>query len=34
LVSGLSADLKVEYLGNMEYFVGCGLIENQEKDVL
>ena len=34
LVSGLSVDFKVKYLGEMEYFVGCRLLENKEKDTL
>ena len=34
LVSGLSEDFKVKYLGQMEHFVGCHLIENKEKDTL
>ena len=34
LISGLSEDFKVKYLGPMEYFVGCRLVENQEKDTL
>jgi Reverse transcriptase (RNA-dependent DNA polymerase) len=34
LVSGLSEDFKVKYLGQMEHFVGCRLIENKSKDTL
>jgi hypothetical protein len=34
LVSGLSEDFKVKYLGDMEYFVGCRLITNPENDTL
>ena len=34
LVSGLSEDFKVKYLGQMEHFVGCHLIENKAKDTL
>ena len=34
LVSGLSEEFKVKYLGDMEYFVGCRLIRNKERDTL
>jgi hypothetical protein len=32
LIKALSKDFKDKYLGKLEHFVGCHIIENQKKD--
>jgi len=34
ILKALSKDFKVKYLGKMEHFVGCHLIENETKDTI
>jgi hypothetical protein len=34
LTKAISKDFKVKYLGKLEHFVGCHIIENQKKDTL
>jgi hypothetical protein len=34
LIKALSKDFKVKYLGKLDHFVGCHIIENQNKDTL
>ena len=34
LIKALSKDFKVKYLGNLEHFVGCHIIENKAKDTM
>jgi hypothetical protein len=34
LIKALSKDFKVKYLGKLEHFVGCHIIENQKKDLI
>jgi hypothetical protein len=32
LIKALSKDFKVKYLGKLEHFVGCHIIESQKRD--